>query len=310
MNLQQALAAGPAFGNARGFTFGRQNNSNNPVSNAIDKLTLLTETTSTTSGTLSDEKDRSCVVRSQVNAYVMGGMKDNTAPANTAEVERFVFATEVSSVLAATLDTAKRGMQEGGMNAAAKGYCPGGFAASDWVNVIEDMSFSGETSVAISATLSQIKTDFGAISSSAAGYTMGGNTNAGSTTVIDKLVYAAETCGSIAATLDAIKARTMGLDAATRGYAVASVEAPTVIENMIFADDTSVVISATMPIAGLSTSMGCQSIYLGRGWAMGGIIGATRQTSINRLVYAGETTSTIGAVLGTANSSCGSTESP
>jgi len=177
-----------------------------------------------------------------------------------------------------------------------KGYCMGGYTTAA-VNVIEDMNFATEASVAIAATLDTAKYGGCGVSGSAKGYCMGGYTTT-YVAVIEDLSFSAETSAAISATLDTAKRYCAGVSGSAKGYCMGG-ELPAssnVIEDFIFIAETSAVIAATLDAAKYG-SAGVSGIS--KGYCMGGYT-TTHVATIEDLNFSTEASVAISATLDTA----------
>ena len=192
-----------------------------------------------------------------MKGYCMGG-------ASTTVIEDLNFSTEVSVVIAATLDTAKyAGI---GVSSNLKGYHMGGNTGSATA-VIEDLNFSTEASVVIAATLDTAKYGGIGVSSNLKGYCMGGTTGS-ATAVIEDLNFSTEASVVIAATLDTAKYIGAGVSSNLKGYCMGGNTGSTtaVIEDLNFSTEASVVIAATLDTAkygGIGVSFKPQGLLYG-----------------------------------------------
>ncbi len=102
------------------------------------------------------------------------------------------------------------------MNSRNKGYRMGSDTGS---TTIQDMNFAAETSVAISAVLSENKSHTEGISSQSFGYTLGGQTSP-SLGKIDKFAFYTETIATISGTLSKVQMAVGTWNSQYKGYAV------------------------------------------------------------------------------------------
>jgi hypothetical protein len=141
-------------------------------SDVIEDLDFTSETSAAIVETLNQAKRGATCTESSTKGYTFGGQASPTA---LSEIGSFVFSTETYSTIAATLNTTTG--WGAGVKSDTKGYIMGGYNSGfSNVTTIEDLDFSGETSNALVATLSQDRsqTHNSGISSGAKGYCPGG----------------------------------------------------------------------------------------------------------------------------------------
>jgi hypothetical protein len=133
-----------------GYWFGGNNAG---IQDDIYKLTFSGETTATVSDLLNSNLDQmgGNVQNGSTACYMCGDASHNTT------IRKFTFSSETDSTIGATLDTGLR-VPGGVTHASTKGFWMGGKTAVGYTSQINDMTFSGETSVAIAATLAATNT--------------------------------------------------------------------------------------------------------------------------------------------------------
>lgn len=220
--------------------------------------------------------------------YAMGGY--NGAYYSTIENLNFLY--ETSSIIIATLDTARRyGV---GVNSTTKGYHMGGTTPN--VNIIEDMNFDTELSSVIAATLSTARAQGIGCSSGDKGYYMGGS----GTNLIEALEFNNEVRALLSATLNVNRSQGTGVSSVSKGYCIGGFTSAWVnsIENIDFSNDTSEAITAVITTA-RGNAVGVQNLC--KGYILGGSTSAA-MTSIESLNFNNETTTVLLAVLDVAKS--------
>ncbi len=113
----------------------------------IEDLTYSTEISTLLVNTLSADRTQGASCNSLTKGYCIGGSSASIMKS----IDGFLFSTESCALLSATLDTAKE--LGGGTNNISKGYHCGGHTGAVYKDTIEDLDFSSETSVVISAVL-------------------------------------------------------------------------------------------------------------------------------------------------------------
>ena len=230
-----------------------------------------------------------------VKGFVMGGW---TGAAAKATIEDMVFSGETSSLIAATLDTAKRGVA--GVSSPTKGYGMGGNTGAATA-VIEDIIFADETSQAIAATLNVARWAPAGVFSDLKGYAAGGYTGAVVENDIDDMDFATETSTILAATLDVAKTTICGASSAAKGYFLGGDTNgagiyTAVISALVFATEAEANIAATLDTAKAPESSGAMSAL--KGFVLGGVkAGIIYVDVIEDIIFATETSQAIVAVI-------------
>ncbi len=227
-----------------------------------------------------------------------------TIPGEAYNSTRLYYAiSDTEAIVAIAIEGQNESITDGlGVGGKIKGFYMGGTTGAV-TNVIEDMTFSGETSAIVAATLDTAKNQPAGVSSSTKGFILGGTTGA-VTNVIEDIIFADETSQAIAATLDAAKSGSAGIYSALKGFVLGGhVAAPTnVIEELIFATEASDAIAATLDTAkrlggGISSSA--------KGYIMTGDLAGAVTNVIEDMIFADETSQAIAATVDTARQNVG-----
>lgn len=163
------------------------------VTSRIDKITFSNDAKTTLGATLSTGIYGLTGTESTTAGYFLGG----NAGSYTNRIDKLTFSGETTSTLAATLTyIVSTGAAASNSTAA---YHAGGYAytpGATSINLIDKITFSGDTKSTLSATLSVAINGLGGGSSATAAYF-----NGGESTAVDKLTFSTETRTTLAATL-------------------------------------------------------------------------------------------------------------
>lgn len=248
-------------------------------------------------------------INSRHKGFILGGK----AAADVATILAMPFATETTANISATLGAVKSGGPFNGIsNQISKGYSPGGWigAAS---NLIDDFAFATETSARIAAVLTSNVFLNGGTSSTVAGYSMGGAVAGTPAAAIDKLAFATEAKSTLAAAMTTASHTPAGVvESSLKGFYMGGESIGGVllrIEALVFGVDTCGTIAATLD---LGQRGGAGWSFADRGYTAGGEFGSgvAAITSIEDMIYAGETSVTIATVLAARRTFCGAFNTP
>jgi hypothetical protein len=180
------------------------------------------------------------------SGYIMGG---NSGGIYYDVIDRLKFNDNSSTAITATLYAGRYGCI--GFNSSSAGYATGGYIGFN-SDSIDKFTFSTETDVRLTGTLSVLKTAryHGAgLNSSSNGYTAAGDNS----TVISKLIFANDTNDSIVSVISRGRSYTTGINSSTNGYTVGGrwggVNYIGSIEKIVFSTDTNSTISAVLSAA-------------------------------------------------------------
>lgn len=191
--LSSTIAAlGGAASTTAAYFAGGYSPSTNAVSR-IDKIAFTNDAKTTLGATLSTAIYGLTGTESTTAGYFLGG----NAGSYTNRIDKLTFSGETTSTLAATLTyIVSTGAAASNSTAA---YHAGGYAytpGATSINLIDKITFSGDTKSTLSATLSVAINGLGGGASATAAYF-----NGGESTAVDKLTFSTETRTTLAATL-------------------------------------------------------------------------------------------------------------
>jgi hypothetical protein len=174
------------------------------------------------------------------------------------------------------------------------GFILGGNTGSDSAIVDKFTVATVPTCAVHAATLDTARSRCGGVSSWFAGYISGGDIGGTDSAIISKMSFTAETEATLAATLDnAREQNTRGMqNANTKGYVTGGgvTTSSAQIDYINFADDTSVDLGTDLPAS-------CQGAAVVENEDVAGYYMGGGNTAIRKMVYSGESVSTISAVL-------------
>lgn len=241
-------------------------------------------------------------------AHTFGWMAAGSTTTSSANVITAItqldFGAETTSVLSSTWNAV---YQTAGASSNLFGYGLGGAnSAGNPVTTIKRLDFTALTTSTLSATLTTAVRVMGAGQSTLKGYVMGGKTSTVATNAIQALTFSNETEATLSATLGSIINFNM---VASSDLAAFSFEGDdgsvfqSAIYKLLFSTETSSTLSATMPTPNYPGSCMAASSNALAGYTLGGVTsnGAALTNIIQKLVYSGETTATVGSTLSANN---------
>lgn len=236
--------------------------------------------------------------------YAMAGY----GPPNSQNIDDLNFALETSDLLSAQLTTASA--DPFGFNSDTKGYASGGDGAGQ---LIQSLLFSNESTNVETETLNRGTRFACGLNNITNGFQLGGSTSgvaSGTYNYISKYTFSSETIADLSATLNTAKMPPCGGGYSDKGFCLGGHTAndvqTNVIEDLIYSNETSSAISATLGSnigyqCGVNSSSAVYSIgsqYYSGSWYWG--------TVVYKLLFSNETTSTLSATLSVGTSTlCG-----
>jgi hypothetical protein len=274
----------------------------------IDRFPFATDTNATNVGTLTRSYRLTTGQSSQVHGYTAGGYMGPPFSGNSAAINRYNFATVVTSISTGSLVGTHR-RSGAGASSDTYGYVAGGNSGPTAVNPIGKFSFSSIAPTTAVGTLSIARAGAAGMSSTTYGYVAGGyavppgNTSQSN---IEKFSFTTDGNGASVGALTSARRFPDGNSSPTNGYSsggVIATPAPiTNIEKFPFASDTNASNIASLTTAGTA---GAGSSSVGYGYVSGSNTPAY-STTIQKYTFATDTNATsVGALSGARGESGG-----
>jgi trimeric autotransporter adhesin len=237
----------PMVSASSGYSVGGWDGSTN-LKNVVHKLAFSSESWSTPSATLSQQKAGLAGACSSTKGYAAGG---ETAVSNLSQISTLTFSSETTSNLSATLNTART--EPSGVYSSTKGYFGGGrsFDYSSWSGEIDGVQFSDDTAVNPTAALALARSVASGIFSSTNGYWCGGYKSASPfySDEIDGIVFSSEAATNPSSTLSVVKGQAAGLADSLNGYSAGGEDNTanvSSIDKFVYSSTTVSTLSATV----------------------------------------------------------------
>lgn len=261
------------------------------------------------------------VFQGSTATYVAGGYGGSAIN----QYQKLLLSGETTSALAATLSSARA--MEAGFGSPTKGYTEGGGTSNQGTTgidtVINALTFSGETNATLTAVLAAARfASASADNVATKGYAMGGANSSVLITTISALSYSGETFSDLAAVLTTATGDGSGMTyGSSKGFTLGGANSGaastigdgsgasiTTIQSINFSGDTFSAVAATLPAirSGYGSTAACSDTI---GYLSGGFNQSASQSTIYKLTFSGETTSTAGISLSTGKRECCATSS-
>lgn len=187
----------------------------------------------------------------QPGPYVGYSVNGTTPAATQSTVDKLDLATDTSS---ATNNFVRSGNNAGNLSKVDAGYYCGG--SSPEVSFISKLTFSTDTSAAVSGNLTGARYGIGAAGNNTFGYLFAGRNSGAVATTVDKLTYSTETAAAVstaALTATVYGTRAMGnggVGYVMGGFVPPSWPGPTTIQKITYSTDTRSILSGTITDVG------------------------------------------------------------
>lgn len=269
---------------------GGTNTSVNSYSTAITKVTYSNDSLSTLAATLGGSPGRSAAgfSNSGTAGYTAGGY-NGAAGGSQSVINKLTYSNDSNSSGATTLSVV-RGEVYSCSNTGTAGYAGGGYSTSGDVSSIDKILYSNDSRSTLSATLTTAsRMQNGSQNAKTIGYFYGGS---GLGNTVNTLTFSNDTVGTNATSLPSISVYASFAD---YGKSIYLFTATTAIYKHLLSNNTIASITATNPVSS-STNGACSNGNVS-GYGFGGVSGTAGITTITKLLYSNETTSTLGIQL-------------
>ena len=227
----------------------------------------------------------------QPGPYVGYSVNGTTPAATQSTVDKLDLATDTS---AATTNFVRSGNNAGNLSKVDAGYYCGG--SSPEVSLVSKLTFSTDTSAAVSGNITAARYGIGAAGNNTFGYLFAGRNSGTVYTTVDKMTYSTETTAAVstaALTATVYGARAMGnggVGYVMGGFVPPSWPGPTTIQKITYSTDTREVIPGTITDVGGRYLAGVANKE-DFGYLMGGGTGSGLISSTDKFSLTSETSS-------------------
>jgi hypothetical protein len=201
-----------------------------PVSNVIDKFSLVSDADATDVGNLTTTRGASAGQTSATHGYTSGGNDGS----RTNVIDRFSFTTDGDATDVGDMVVASE--YPAGQSSETHGYVCGGSTGSGNVNTIEKFAFGSSGNATDIADMTITRHGAGGQSSSTHGYNTGG-TSGGDKNEIDKFTFASDANATDVGDITVARAYSTGQSSTTHGYTSGGQPGDNVIDKFTFASN-------------------------------------------------------------------------